>query len=175
MSVITVANKKDRKLEDIDLVEVDMELDRREALNSETNTDLTLGSDTVLSQGPREIRNTAKRNLQDKTDLLRARWSAPKHEDIREMLKKFETENRDGKEVQDEVLEWLRTRSIKMIVEEAWDKVSDLETNIENLNLPVDNDQSEVLQEFVGLLVEIARVWHMDVDNEEVKEDDKED
>ena len=109
------------------------------------------------------------------TDLLGARWSAPKHEDIREMLKKFETENRDGKEVQDEVLEWLRTRSIKMIVEEAWDKVSDLETNIENLNLTVDNDQSEVLQEFVGLLVEIARVWHMDVDNEEVKEDDKED
>ena len=56
-------------------------------------------------------------------------------------------------------------------MEEAWDKVADLETKIENLNLPVDNDQSEVLKEFVEILVEIARVWHMDEDNDEVKED----
>ena len=63
-----------------------------------------------------------------------------------------------------------------MIVEEAWDKMADLETKIENRNLPAENDLSEVLKEFVETLVEIARVWHMDEDNEEVKEkDDEED
>ena len=88
------------------------------------------------------------------------------------MLKKLEIENRDGKEVKDEVLGWLRTRSIKMIVEEPWEKVADLETKFENLDLPEKNDQNEVLQEFVEILVKIARVWHMDDDNEGVKEDD---
>ena len=57
-----------------------------------------------------------------------------------------------------------------MIVEEAWEKVAEVETEIGSLNLPEDNHNQMVLQRFVELLVEHARVWNMD-DTEDISED----
>ena len=57
-----------------------------------------------------------------------------------------------------------------MVVEEAWEKVAEVETEIDSLNLPEDNQNQMVLQRFVELLVEHARVWHMD-DTEDISED----
>jgi hypothetical protein len=64
----------------------------------------------------------------------------------------------------------LANRRDIMIVEEAWEKVAEVEIEIDSANLAEDNNQQMILQHFVELLVEHARLWHME-QTEDISED----
>ena len=108
--------------------------------------------------------------MQDNINLLKARWSGEVNEDIQVALYKLtEQDNPEGL-VKEDLLDWLASMRDIMIVEEVWEKVAEVEIEIDSVNLAEDNNQQMILQHFVELLVEHARVWHMD-ETEDISED----
>ena len=126
----------------IDLVQEDSEMDCQE---NDSNS-LTDKPDPVPNPWPAEIKTSAKQNLQDNINLLKARWVGEKNNDIQIALTNLNETEDDGttKKV---VVDWLARRRDNVIVEEAWEKVAEVESNIDSINLPEDNHQQIVLQQ----------------------------
>ena len=180
VSVISEVNKMDLKLEDVDLGQVDTEMDelaggRQEEIDLaqvdiEIENEATYSTAPILQTEPVKIKTSAKRNMQDNINLLQARWVGEINNDIQLALNNLAKEDDQDGVIKEDVLEWLASRRDSMIVEEAWEKVAEVENEIDSLHIPEDNHNQMVLQRFVELLVEHARVWHME-DTEDISED----
>ena len=176
VSVIVGINKKDLKPVEMDNIKVEEELEALEKELEEIDEtdleqvdieiDLTSDNGPVLRAGPAEnIRKTAKQDMHTHINILRARWASDKHKDMKNKLEELVDKLEEGNDVKEEVVNWLVSSNDKLIIENAWEKLAEMEYKIDSTNLTEDNDHQQTLHLFVELLVEHARAWHMDDDD----------
>ena len=74
--------------------------------------------------------------------MLLARWGGVKNVDIREAISKLAKQEGDAREAQIEMCEWLAEKKVKEVVDEAWDKLAELEARNESESpiMPQDNE-----------------------------------